>query len=487
MDTSSGRMTDATCWYEEWAAGVDELPERMETSRVTVVGGGLAGSEAAWQLAEAGVEVRLIEMRPVRPTPVHTTDRLSELVCSNSLRGDSPHNAVGLLKSEMEVLGSLIVSSARATAVPAGGALAVDRERFAQTVTAAVIDHPNIAIERAEVTEVPDGPAIVATGPLTAPALHRSLEHLIGEGSLAFYDAVAPIVAADSLDLERLFRGSRYGRGGGDDYLNAAMDRASYERFVADLLAAEKVGLKDFEKDDIRYFEGCLPIEVMASRGIDTLRFGPMKPVGLADPSTGRRPWAVVQLRQDDLAAEHWSLVGFQTKLTIGEQRRVFRSIPGLENARFVRFGMIHRNTFINAPRHLDPLLRLGCRTDVRLAGQLTGVEGYVESAATGLLAARGLLTELAGGAPSPPPPETAHGGLIRHLTARDSVGFQPANISWGLIVCPPELAAIRNRRERRERQAELALERIGRWRDRQSVPGGARSAPAVTSITSGQ
>jgi methylenetetrahydrofolate--tRNA-(uracil-5-)-methyltransferase len=439
-----------------WDVGVSD--------QVLVVGGGLAGSEAAWQLAEAGINVVLAEMRPGRPTPVHRSAQLAELVCSNSLRGDSPTNAVGLLKREMAALDSLIIRCARSAAVPAGGALAVDRERFAASITDAVTGHPRITVERREVDELPAGPALLATGPLTSAALHGALERLLGEGALAFYDAIAPIVAADSLDMTRLFRASRYGKGGSDHYLNAAMDQTRYQEFVSALLAAEKHHFKPFELEDIRYFEGCLPIEVMAERGPDTLRFGPMKPVGLTDPATGRRPYAVVQLRQDDLAAEHWNLVGFQTKLTAAEQARVFRSIPGLERARFVRFGMIHRNTFLNAPAQLDPLLRLRRRADLRVAGQLTGVEGYVESAATGLLAARTLAAELLGGGPQPPPPETACGGLIRHLTERSARGFQPANISWGLIATPPELAAVRSRRERRERHAALAVERIHVW-----------------------
>ena len=432
-------------------------------TEVLVVGGGLAGAEAAWQLAELGCRVEVWEMRPRRPTPVHRSDRLAELVCSNSLRGDSPTNAVGLLKREMEALGSLVITAARATAVPAGGALAVDRDRFAELVTDRICSHPRISVVRRELTEVPDSPAVIATGPLTSAALHVALEELLGEGALAFYDAVAPIVAADSLDHDRLFRASRYGKGGSDDYLNAALDRRLYEAFVAELVAADKVPFKDFETEDARYFEGCLPIEVMAERGPDTLRYGPMKPVGLTDPTTGRRPWAVVQLRQDDLAAEHWNLVGFQTKLTRPEQGRVFRTIPGLERARFVRFGMIHRNTFLNAPRHLDPLLRLRCRPAIRLAGQVTGVEGYVESAATGLIAARTLVAELTGEA-APPPPETALGGLIRHLTERPPRAFQPANITWGLIAEPEELRGIRDRRQRRERHAELAVDRIRAW-----------------------
>ncbi|MCG6962917.1 MAG: methylenetetrahydrofolate--tRNA-(uracil(54)-C(5))-methyltransferase (FADH(2)-oxidizing) TrmFO [Acidobacteria bacterium] len=429
-----------------------------------VVGGGLAGCEAAWQLAEVGHRVVLVEMRPVRSTPVHRSDSLAELVCSNSLRGDDPTNAVGLLKREMEELGSLVIRAARSSAVPAGGALAVDRDRFAAAVTEAVGGHPNITLERRELTEIPHGPAILATGPLTSPALHQALEKLLGEGSLAFFDAVAPIVATDSLDAGRLFAASRYGKGGDAGYLNAVLDRERYETLVDALLEAEKVPFREFEAADIKYFEGCLPIEVMAERGRETLRFGPMKPVGLTDPATGHRPWAVVQLRQDDLAAEHYNLVGFQTKLTRPEQQRVFRLIPGLERARFVRYGMIHRNTFINAPLHLDPFLRLRARPGIRLAGQITGVEGYVESAATGLLAARFLCAELEGRAPAPPPPDTALGGLVRHLSARSPAGFQPANISWGLIRSPLELTDIRDRQERRRRQAEHALAAIGEW-----------------------
>lgn len=430
---------------------------------VVVVGGGLAGSEAAWQLAEAGVNVELVEMRPVRQTPVHQTDRLAELVCSNSLRGASLSNAVGLLKAEMTVLGSLIMQAARDAAVPAGGALAVDRERFSERVTRVVADHPKIRLVRREITTLPDGPAIIATGPLTSPALHSEIDAILGEGALSFFDAVAPIVVGDSLDHTRIFRASRYDKGG-DDYLNIPLDREAYEHFVDELLSAEKVSFKDFETEQLRYFEGCLPIEVMAERGRDTLRHGPMKPVGLIDPATGRRPWAVVQLRQDDLAAELWNLVGFQTKLTHREQKRVFRTLPGLERARFVRLGLVHRNTFINAPAHLDAALRLVRRPNLRLAGQMTGVEGYVESAATGLLAARTLAAELAGKDPVPPPATTAHGGLVRHLTMRSTEGFQPANITWGLIACPLESKTIRNKQQRRADQAERALADIASW-----------------------
>lgn len=435
--------------------------------RVTVVGGGLAGCEAAWQLAGAGISVRLVEMRPVRSTPVHPGDRLAELVCSNSLRGDSPANAVGLLKREMELLGSLIIAAARRSAVPAGGALAVDREAFAQLVTEEVAGHPGIEVVREEATGLPAAPAIIATGPLTSPPLHAELNRLLGDEALAFYDAVAPIVVADSLDTSRLFRGSRWGKGSGDDYLNAPLDRAAYEAFVAALLSAETVPFQQFEREDIRYFEGCLPIEEMARRGEDTLRHGPMKPFGLVDPATGRRPWAVVQLRQDDLAAEHWNLVGFQTKLRRADQQRVVRMIPGLESARFVRFGMIHRNTYVNAPAHLDSLLRLRVRPGLRLAGQLTGVEGYVESAATGLLAGRVLAAELRGRHPEPPPLVTAHGGLTRHLSARPAGRFDPSNITWGLMAEPEGLRSIRSKQERRTRHAEVACFEIRAWADR--------------------
>jgi methylenetetrahydrofolate--tRNA-(uracil-5-)-methyltransferase len=444
-----------------------------EPKPVLVIGGGLAGCEAAWQLAEAGHQVDLMEMRPQRRTPVHTTGNLAELVCSNSLRGDHLSNAVGLLKREMETIGSLVITAARKASVPAGGALAVDRERFARLITEQLECHPQVTVMRQEVEKLPQTPAIIATGPLTSPALHEALESLLGADSLSFFDAVAPIVAADSLEHDRLFRASRYGKGDGADYLNAAMSRSRYEEFLAALKTADKVPFKEFETQDVAYFEGCLPIEVMAERGDDTLRYGPMKPVGLTDPATGRRPWAVVQLRQDDLAAAHWNLVGFQTKLTQSEQKRVFRMIPGLEQARFVRFGMIHRNTFVNAPVHLDSLLRLRQRPVLRLAGQLTGVEGYVESAATGLMAGLYMATELCGREPVAPPVGTAMGGLIRHLTARCPAGFQPANITWGLIPCDESLISVRKRRERRLLQAERALELIRGWGE--AGPGGGR------------
>jgi methylenetetrahydrofolate--tRNA-(uracil-5-)-methyltransferase len=438
----------------------------LGATRVLVVGGGLAGCEAAWQLAEAGYHVTLAEMRPRRETPVHRSSHLAELVCSNSLRGDAPTNAVGVLKAEMGALDSIIIAAARGAAVPAGGALAVDRDIFAAAVTSMISAHPRVRIERREVENVPEGPAIIATGPLTSPALHGALQGLLGDEALSFFDAVAPIVAADSLDIKRLFRASRYDKGDGADYLNSPLDRAAYERFIDELLTAERIPFKEFEAQDIQYFEGCLPIEVMADRGRDTPRYGPMKPVGLINPADGNQPWAVVQLRQDDLAGEHWNLVGFQTKLAHNEQKRVFRTLPGLERARFVRLGMIHRNTFINAPRHLDEALRLRAVPGIRLAGQITGVEGYVESAATGLIAARMLAAELAGRHPFPPPPETALGGLVRHLTASHPAHFQPSNITWGLMTTPAHLRSVRNRQERRLAHAAWAIDLVRRWAD---------------------
>ena len=434
------------------------------TDVVDVIGGGLAGCEAAWQLACAGVPVRLFEMRPSTTTPAHRTGNLAELVCSNSLRSDNPENAVGLLKCEMEAMGSLIVAAARAAALPAGDALAVDRDLFAAGVQDAVASHPLVTVVREEVRKLPAGPAIVATGPLTSEALQSSLSALLGEGSLSFFDAIAPVVAADSLEMDRLYRASRYGKGGGDDYLNAPLGHGEYLAFVQALRSAEKVPTKEFERE-IPYFEGCLPIEVMAERGVDTLRYGPMKPVGLPDPRSGRIPYAVVQLRQDDLAAAHWNLVGFQTRMTFGAQQQVFRLIPGLEHARFARLGMIHRNTFICAPRHLDAQLRVKVRPSLRLAGQLTGVEGYVESAATGLAAALYVAAEMRGLEVPTLPAWTAHGGLVRHVTERPPHRFQPANASWGLMVDPPaELT--REKSARRKAAVTAALGTIRSWRE---------------------
>lgn len=430
---------------------------------VTVVGGGLAGCEAAWQLASAGIDVELWEMRPATLTPAHRTGDLCELVCSNSLRSDNPSNAVGLLKREMEAMGSLVLAAARAAALPAGDALAVDRETFSRHITATLASHPRIRVVRRQVTAIPDGPAILASGPLTSPPLHAALQELLGEGSLSFFDAIAPVVAADSLDMSLLFAASRYGKGGGAHYLNAPFDHDQYVAFVVALRQAERVPLHEFEKD-IPHFEGCLPIEVMAERGLDTLRYGPMKSVGLDDPRTGRRPYAVVQLRQDDLAAEHWNLVGFQTRMTVSAQKDVFRLIPGLGDARFARFGMVHRNSFVCAPRHLDSHLRLKARPDLRLVGQLTGVEGYVESAACGLLGGLFLACELSDVEPPPLAHWTAHGGLVRHLTERPPHLYQPSNAAWGLMTEPP-IPLPRDKGNRRQVASAAALSEIIRWR----------------------
>jgi methylenetetrahydrofolate--tRNA-(uracil-5-)-methyltransferase len=411
---------------------------------VRVIGAGLAGSEAAWQLAEAGVPVVLHEMRPLRATEAHHTDKCAELVCSNSFRSDdSNSNAVGLLHDEMRRCGSVIMRSADAHQVPAGGALAVDRDGFSQAVTKALESHPLISFSREEITAVPDengGPVIIATGPLTSAPLAESIRALTGLDALAFFDAIAPIVHKDSIDMEKAWMQSRYdkvGPGGtGADYINCPMDKEQYERFIAELIAAPKTEFKEWEKDT-PYFEGCLPIEVMAERGVDTLRFGPMKPVGLTDPNTGKRAYAVIQLRQDNALGTLYNLVGFQTKLKYAEQARVFRLIPGLENAEFARLGGLHRNTFINSPRLLDGFLRLKPRPNIRFAGQITGVEGYVESAAIGLLAGRFAAAEILGVLPAAPPRTTALGALLAHITGEaDAETFQPMNVNFGLF--PP-------------------------------------------------
>lgn len=441
----------------------------MSDRRVTIVGGGLAGSEAAWQLAQAGIRVRLLEMRPLCPTPAHKSDRLAELVCSNSFRSDDCFgNAVGLLHEEMRRLGSLVMAMGDRHKLPAGSALAVDREGFARAVSEAVLSHPLVTIERRVVEQLPareDGPAIVATGPLTHPALAEDIKRVGGERELAFFDAIAPIVYRDSIDFSKAWMQSRWdeaGPGGtGADYINCPLDRDQYEAFVDALLAAEKTEFREWEKDT-PYFEGCLPIEVMAERGRDTLRFGPMKPVGLTDPRTGRRPWAVVQLRQDNALGTLWNMVGFQTKLKHGEQVRVFRMIPSLERAEFARLGGLHRNTFLNGPRLLDPTLRFKPMPWLRFAGQITGCEGYVESAALGLLAGRFWAADLAGLEPVPPPPETAHGALLAHVTggARAET-FQPMNVNFGLFPpLPPDVP----KHARKRAMAERALAALARW-----------------------
>ncbi len=425
---------------------------------VTIIGGGLAGSEAAWQLAQRGIHVVLYEMRPQRPTEAHQTDRLAELVCSNSFRSASLDTAVGLLKEEMRRLGSLILAAAERTSVPAGSALAVDRERFAEIVTEAITSCPRITVVREEVRDIPEGLCLIATGPLTSPALSYALQELLGHKYLYFYDAIAPIVTADSIDRSVVFSASRYGKGG-DDYLNCPMTREEYYAFVDAVLAAEKVPVRDFER--CVYFEGCMPIEEMARRGRDTLAFGPMRPVGLVDPRSGQRPYAVVQLRQDNAAATLYNMVGFQTKMTYPEQRRVFRMIPGLEKAEFVRLGSLHRNTFINSPRVLSPTLQLRRRPTTLLAGQLVGVEGYVESAATGLLAGLNIARLMAGLPCVVPPATTALGSLLAYVSDPKRRDFQPMNANYGLF---PPLDGRERGREKRERLARRALHDLEEW-----------------------
>ncbi len=431
------------------------------------MGGGLAGSEAAWALAERGIAVTLREMRPVRMTPAHQTDRLAELVCSNSFKSVELTNAHGLLKAEMRRLGSIVLQAADEARVPGGAALAVDRAAFAEAVHARVTGHPGITVVRGEVTELPS-PGVVATGPLTSEGLAGAIGRRLAASSLAFFDAIAPIVSTDSLAPERLFRASRYGKGGGDDYLNAPLTEAAYDGFVAALLAGEQYQ-PHHEFDRTPYFEGCLPIEEMASRGRDVLRFGPMKPVGLVDPRTGREPFAVVQLRQEDRAGQMWNLVGFQTRLRIPDQQRVFRMIPGLERAEFFRYGSVHRNAYINAPRALTA--HLSAKDDPRLlfAGQLTGVEGYTESAATGLLAGITLARLLAGEEPLLPPPTTMLGALLRYVHEADPAHFQPMNANFGLL--EPLEAPVRDKAQKKERLVARALGDIDAFAAQLAVP----------------
>ena len=472
---------------------------------ITIIGGGLAGSEAAWQAASHGVPVTLYEMRPIRPTLVHKTDRLAELVCSNSFRGDKLDNAVGLLKEEMRRLGSLVMRAADASRVPAGAALAVDRERFADQVTRALTDHRLVTIVRQEVTAIPASserePVIVATGPLTSDALSGDLRSLVG-AHLYFYDAISPIVLADSIDRSKVFRASRWGRSlgpvrlkpdatdeggvrlqadrdgpacGGEegqgDYLNCPFTREEYDRFYDALVHAESATVHDFDNE--RFFEGCLPIEVMAHRGADTLRFGPMKPVGLLDPRTGRQPYAAVQLRQDNLAGDHFSLVGFQTQLKWGEQARVLRLVPGLEQAEFVRFGMVHRNTYVNGPAVLTETWQVRSRPDLLFAGQMSGVEGYVESAASGLLAGLNAAALAHGEPPSAPPRTTAIGALAYYVSHADPVHYEPSNITFGIM--QPLERAPRHKLARKLALSERALADLAEWIDR-----GPRRAPVA-------
>jgi methylenetetrahydrofolate--tRNA-(uracil-5-)-methyltransferase len=425
---------------------------------VTVVGGGLAGCEAAWALAERGHDVTLVEMRPVVATAAHKSDRLAELVCSNSFKSVELENAHGLLKAELRDLGSVLLPCADAARVPGGAALAVDREHFSREAHARILAHPRIRVERAEARALPS-PGVVATGPLTSDALAEAIAARLGADALAFYDAIAPIVSAESLDMGRLYALSRWGKGEGDDYLNAPFDRDGYERFLDALTEADRHQGHDF--DQVPYFEGCLPVEEMARRGRETLRFGPMKPVGLPDPATGREPWAVVQLRREDRAAQMWNLVGFQTRLRIPEQQRVFRMVPGLERAEFLRYGSIHRNSYVNSPAGLGPAL--AARDDELLffAGQLTGVEGYTESLGTGLLAGINLARRLAGRPVAVPPPTTMLGGLYRYLRDADPRHFQPMNANFGLLD-PLEGKVKRDRRK--ALQVLRAREEFGAW-----------------------
>lgn len=431
------------------------------TKTVTVIGGGLAGCEAAWQLAQRGLDVTLIEQKPLARTPAQVTDDLAELVCSNSFRGAALSNAVGLLKEELRRGGSLVMACADATKVPAGGALAVDRALFSEQISKRLREHGKITIRNAIVEKLPDAPAIVATGPLTGDALAADLARVVGAEHLAYYDAISPIVAADSIDENIVFRASRYDKGGDDAYINCPFNKEQYLAFIAAVVAAEKVKPREFE--DIRYFEGCLPIEVMAERGVDTLRYGPMKPVGLDDPRTGRWPYAVVQLRQEDAAATAYNIVGFQSRMTWGEQMKVWKMIPGLENAEFLRFGSVHRNTFVNAPKMLHKHLALRALPGVYLAGQITGVEGYLESAACGFLAAVFLASELYQLEVVSPPETTALGGLLRHLwTERDN--FQPSNVTWAMVPPMENLSRKLLKRERYELYAERALLAVEPW-----------------------
>jgi methylenetetrahydrofolate--tRNA-(uracil-5-)-methyltransferase len=425
---------------------------------VSVIGAGLAGSEAAWQLARRGFAVRLFEMRPATMTEAHRTGAFAELVCSNSLRNASLETAVGVLKEEMRRLGSLVMLAADRARVPAGAALAVDRNDFSGFITDSLTAHPMVEIVREEVREIPDGPAIVATGPLTSPALGDALNRLIGPRNLYFYDAIAPIVAVGSIDMNVAFRASRYDKGG-DDYINCPMTEREYRAFVDAVVAAEKVPLHPFEKPV--YFEGCMPIEEMARRGPMTLAFGPMRPVGLVDPRSGSRPFAVVQLRQDDREGRLYNIVGFQTKMTYPEQRRVFRMIPGLERAEFVRLGSLHRNTFIDSPRLLRPSMQLRARDDLFVAGQMVGVEGYVESAAAGLLAALNACNLIGSRPMIVPPRETALGSLIAYITDPSRRDFQPMNANYGLM---PEIAGSLRGRNKKIAMGERALRAIDAW-----------------------
>ena len=435
---------------------------------IQIIGGGLAGSEAAWQLADAGLRVQLSEMRGGGDmTPAHETDRFAEMVCSNSFRSDdAENNAVGLLHQEMRALGSLVMRAADKHRVPAGSALAVDRGGFALEVTGAIESHPRISVVRERIDALPDHPTIVATGPLTGSNLAEAIAAETGQDALAFFDAIAPIVHRDSIDMDVCWMAARWDKGG-KDYVNCPLDKEQYEAFVQALRDGEKTEFKDWEKDT-PYFEGCMPIEVMAERGVETLRFGPMKGVGLDNPRTGRWPYAVVQLRQDNALGTLWNMVGFQTKLKHGEQVRIFRTIPGLENAEFARLGGIHRNSFINSPKLLDRELRLKSKPNIRFAGQITGCEGYVESAAIGLIAARFAAAEQRGETLVPPPAETALGALLSHITGgADAESFQPMNVNFGLM---PPIPGRSKKADRKKVYTDRAREKLAEWIERERV-----------------
>ncbi len=447
---------------------------------LTVIGGGLAGCEAAWQAGERGLKVCLYEMRPQLSTGAHTGAYLAELVCSNSLGSNLPDRASGLLKGELRRLGSLLIGIADQTNVPAGGALAVDRQVFAQRVTEAIVNHPNIELVRQEVTDIPSGPVVVASGPLTSPALSNAILALTGEKHLYFYDAIAPIVAADSINMQIAYRASRYGRGGSDggDYINCPLDEVQYESFVDALLTAERIELKEFERDvemgvaagEHHFFEGCLPIEVLARRGRRSLAFGPMRPIGLPDPRTGKRPFALLQLRQDNLAGTLYNMVGFQTNLTFAEQRRIFSMLPGLEQAEFVRYGQMHRNTFIYSPAHLNPTLQFRGRDDLFFAGQITGVEGYGGNIATGLLAGMNIAQLLSGQEPVVLPSTTMLGALCHYVTHASAADFQPMKANFGLLP-PLENSHLHGKRERSGAYAQRAMADLNSYLIAMGIP----------------
>ncbi|MED4081537.1 FADH(2)-oxidizing methylenetetrahydrofolate--tRNA-(uracil(54)-C(5))-methyltransferase TrmFO [Halalkalibacterium halodurans] len=428
----------------------------MSTPHINVIGAGLAGSEAAWQIAERGIAVHLYEMRPVKQTPAHHTDKFAELVCSNSLRGNSLTNAVGVLKEEMRRLNSVIIRSADRCSVPAGGALAVDRHEFAQAVTEAVREHPNVTVFTEEIQKIPDGPTVIATGPLTSKALSEQLKQLTGEEYLYFYDAAAPIIETDSINMDKVYLKSRYDKGEAA-YLNCPMTEEEFDRFYEALISAETVPLKEFEKEV--FFEGCMPVEVMAKRGKKTLLFGPMKPVGLEDPKTGKRPYAVVQLRRDNHSGTLYNIVGFQTHLKWGPQKEVIQLIPGLENAEIVRYGVMHRNTFINSPNLLKPTYQYKKRKDLFFAGQITGVEGYVESAAAGLVAGLNAARLVQSKELVVFPDTTMLGSMANYITTANSKNFQPMNANFGLL--PPLDTRIKDKKTRYETLAGRALESI--------------------------